>query len=188
MEFLADLWLPILLSAVFVFLVSAITHMVLPIHRSDYTGMPGEDKVLAAMREQGVGRGQYMFPHCGSFKEMGSDEMMEKFKTGPVGHMTVLDPGPPAMGKSLMQWFLFCVLISIFVAYIGSHAVPTGADYLAVFRMTGTVAVLGYALGVMNDSIWKGQRWGVTMKFVVDGIVYGLVTAGTFAWMWPEAI
>ncbi len=61
-----------------------------------------------------------------------------------------------------------------------------GADYMAVFRFTGTVAILAYAVCAVPDSIWKGQRWSVTIKFVFDGVVYGLATAGTFAWLWPD--
>jgi hypothetical protein len=188
MEFLAELWLPILLSAVFVFLASSILHMMIPIHRTDYGQMPGEDAVMEAMRAQGVGRGTYMFPHCKDFKDMGSEEQMAKFKAGPVGWMTVLEPGPPTMGKSLIQWFVFCLVMGVFVGYLGSHALLDGAEYMAVFRMTGTIAFLGYGVGAATDSIWKGQRWGVTIKFFVDGLIYALVTAGTFAWLWPELI
>ena len=52
MAFLADLWLPILLSAVFVFVASSVLHMVLPIHKGDYKKPPGEDAVLESMRDR----------------------------------------------------------------------------------------------------------------------------------------
>ncbi len=182
---LSELWLPILLSAVFVFVASSILHMVLPIHRSDFKKLPGEAEVLEAMRKQRVGRGSYMFPCPASMKEMCTPEMMEKYKAGPVGHVTVLENGPPNMGKSLVLWFLYSLLISVFVAYIGRLALGTDAGYRMVFRVTGTVAVLAYALAGIPDSIWKGQSWSTTMKFVFDGVVYGLVTGGTFGWLWP---
>ena len=54
MQFLADLWLPIVLSAVLVFVVSSILHMVIPIHKGDYKKLPGEDQVLESMRGAGV--------------------------------------------------------------------------------------------------------------------------------------
>jgi len=187
MEFLADLWLPIVLSSVLVFIASSILHMVIPIHKNDYKKMPGETAVLAAMREQGVKPGQYMFPCAGSMKNMCTPEMTAKFALGPVGHATVLPNGAPAIGKSLIQWFLFSVLISVFVAYIGHLAVSYGAEYRQVFRVTGTVGVLAYGIAVIPDSIWKGVSWCTTAKFVFDGIVYGLLTAGTFAWLWPDA-
>ena len=187
MEFLGVLWLPILLSAVFVFVVSSIMHMLLPIHRNDYVGLPGEAEVLSAMRAQNVGPGQYMFPKAESMKEMQTPEMIEKYNQGPVGFAIVFPNGPINMGKSLVQWFLYSLLLSVFVAYLGMLALGRGADYVAVFRVTGTIAVLAYAVAQIPDSIWKGQSWSVTGKHVFDGVVYGLVTAGTFGWLWPGA-
>ncbi len=187
MEFLADLWLPILLSSVIVFIASSILHMVIPIHKADFKKIPGEEGVLAAMREQGVKPGQYMFPCAGSMKDMCTPEMTEKYKLGPVGYATVLPNGTPAIGKSLIQWFLYSVLISIFVAYIGHLALSHGAEYRPVFRVTGTVAVLAYGIAAIPDSIWKGVSWCTTAKFIFDGVVYGLLTAGTFGWLWPDA-
>lgn len=187
MEFLADLWLPILLSAVFVFVVSSILHMVIPIHKSDYKKLPGEDSVLATMREQRLEPGAYMFPHCSSMKDLSTPEMTEKYKTGPVGYAIVMPSGPPSMGKCLILWFLYTILISIFVAYVAHLALQYGEAYRPVFRITGTVAVLAYGITAIQDSIWKGVRWCVTGKFIFDGTVYGLVTAGTFGWLWPDA-
>ncbi len=185
---LTDLWLPILLSGVFVFIASSILHMVIPIHKSDFKKMSGEEKVLAEMRTQGVQPGSYMFPCAGTMKNMGSPEMVEKFKEGPVGFLTVVPNGVPAMGKSLTQWFMFSILVGVLVAYVAALGLDRGAAYIPVFRLTGTVAILGYAIGGLQDSIWKGQSWGITLKFVFDGIVYGLVTAGTFGWLWPDAV
>ena len=57
------LWLPILLSAVIVFIVSALIHMALPIHKSDYRKLPDEERVLDALRSAGVTPGRrYHFP------------------------------------------------------------------------------------------------------------------------------
>ncbi|MCP4200989.1 MAG: hypothetical protein GY769_03555 [bacterium] len=64
MVYLTALWLPILLSAVVVFIASSILHMVLKYHRSDYSAMPGEDNVMAAMRSEKVSPGHYYLPHC----------------------------------------------------------------------------------------------------------------------------
>ena len=99
----------------------------------------------------------------------------------------VLPSGPYNMGKSLLQWFLFSILISVFAGYIATFALQSGADYMVVFRLTGTVAILGYGVSNFTDSIWKGVGWGITAKFLFDGIIYGLLTAGTFAWLWPAA-
>lgn len=187
MEFLSVLWLPLLLSAVFVFLVSSVLHMLVPIHKGDWQKLAGEDAVMDFLREQGVRPGQYMFPACGDMKDMKSPEQIAKFSRGPVGHLTIIPSGPPSMNKSLVQWFLHTLLVGVFVAYLCHHALAPGASYLAVFRLAGTSAFLAYGVGVISDSIWKGQPWCTTLKFVFDGLVYGLVTAGTFAWQWPDA-
>ena len=180
-----DLWLPILLSAVFVFIVSTVIHMVLRYHKGDYKKLPGEDTVLEAMRSQKLERGSYAFPHAASMKDMGSPEMLEKYKQGPVGYMTIGPNGPPAMGKGLALWFLFSVLMGVFAGYLAGMFLGPGADYHSVFRATGTAAILGYSASSLIDSVWKGQAWSVTLKHVFDGIMYALVTAGTFGWLWP---
>ena len=59
---------------------------------------------------------------------------------------------------------------------------------MTVFRLTGTAAFLGYALTNVTNSIWKGVSWGVTAKFLFDGLVYALVTAATFGWLWPAPL
>ncbi len=180
------LWLPIVLSAVFVFLASSIFHMVLPWHRKDYQKLPEEDKVRETLRNLGVGPGNYHFPCPDNPKDMNSPEMMEKYKQGPVGLLNVMPSGPPAMGKYLALWFVFCLLIGVFVAYLTGRTLAPGAHYLAVFRVAGTAAFLGYGVGQLVDSIWKGQVWSTTLKHVFDGLVYGLLTAGTFGWLWPS--
>jgi len=185
MGFLSALWLPIILSAVIVFVASSIMHMVLPYHRSDYRKLPDEDRTLAALRGSGLKRGLYIFPFC-THKDMKSPEIQEKYRQGPVGMLTVFPSGPPVMPKFLGLWFGYCLIVGLFVAYLSWHTVAQGANYLAVFRVAGTAAFLSYGLGHISDGIWKGQTWSSTIKEVVDGLVYGLLTAGTFGWLWPH--
>jgi hypothetical protein len=183
---LSALWLPIVLSAVIVFVASSIIHMVLPIHKSDYRKLPDEEKVLDTLRAVGITPGRtYHFPHC-THQDMKSPEMTEKFRRGPIGLMNVMSSGPPAMGKFLGLWFVYCIVIAFFVAYLTGHVLPPGTPYLEVFRVVGTAAFLGYGLGHLQDSIWKAQTWGVTIKHVIDGLIFGLLTAGTFGWLWPK--
>jgi hypothetical protein len=182
---LTALWLPILLSAVIVFVASSIMHMLLPYHRSDYQQLPEEDKLLATLRAANLKRGLYIFPFC-THKDMKSPAAQEKYKQGPVGTLTVIPNGPPAMPKYLAMWFTYCIVIGFFVAYLAGHTLAAGAQYLAVFRVAGTAAFLGYGLGNLSNGIWKGQTWSVTIKEVVDGLVYSLLTAGTFGWLWPR--
>lgn len=179
------LWLPILLSAVIVFIASSILHMVLPYHKSDYRKVPEEDKVRAAVRAVGLTRGLYIIPYC-THKEMKSPEMIAKYKEGPVGVLTVFPNGPPPMPKFLGMWFVYCIIVSFFVAYLAGRTVMAGATYPAVFRVAGTAAFLAYGVGQLSNGIWKGQTWSMTIKEVIDGLVYALLTAGTFGWLWPK--
>ncbi len=182
---LTELWLPILLSAVLVFVVSSIIHMVLGYHKNDWVKIPGEEMVMDTIRKAGVPPGDYMFPHCGSMKDLKSKETIEKFTRGPIGVTTIFPSGPPTMTKELVLWFLYTIVAGIFVAYVTGRTRAPGAEYLAVFQIAGATAFLTYAGGAPADSIWKHRKWSTTIKFVVDGLLYALVTAGTFGWLWP---
>jgi hypothetical protein len=183
--YLTSLWLPILLSAVAVFFGSSILHMVLSYHKSDYSAMPGEDDVRAAMRKESVPPGHYYLPHCVDPKELANPEVKEKFEEGPVAFVTVLPSGVPSMGKPLVTWFVYTLVIATIVAYLTGRTVAPGAEYLTVFRVAGTAALLGFAGAHASESIWKGQPWGITVKHLFDGLVYSLLTAGVFGWLWP---
>jgi hypothetical protein len=185
---LTALWLPILLSAVLVFGASAIMHMVLSYHRSDFRGLPDEDRVTEALRGAGVAPGpDYSFPYY-SFKEMKSPAVIEKLKRGPVGLLTVFPSGPPAMGKNLFQWFLFCIVISVFAAYLTGRTLTEETGFLQVFRVVATAAFLGYGPAQAQESIWAGRSWVVTLKHIFDSLIYAVLTAGIFAWLWPKSL
>ena len=179
------LWLPILLAAVFVFIVSSIIHMLLPYHKSDFSGLPDEEKVMDDLRKYNIPPGEYHMPRAESTKEMSSPEYIEKMKKGPVAFMTVVENGPPNMGSSLILWFVYSIVVGIFAAYIGGRALGPGADYLAVFRFVGTTAFFAYTVGLWQNSIWYKRKWSTTIKNTADGLIYALVTAGTFGWLWP---
>ena len=182
---LTALWLPILLSAVVVFLASSVIHMVLKYHYKDYQKLPDEEALRAAMREKGVKPGNYAFPCPDDPKEWHSPEMVEKFKEGPVGFMNIKASGAPAMGKYLIQWFIFCIVVGIFCAYLASRTLGPGTAYMSVFRLTSCVAFIAYGLSSVSESIWKAQRWDTTFRFVIDGLIYSLLTGGVFGWLWP---
>src|SRR5260370_22330868 len=182
---LTALVLPILLSTVLVFVASSIIHMVLKYHASDYRQLPEEDKLLAALRPAGLTPGLYHFPHC-THKDMKSPEVQEKFKQGPVGMLTVFPSGPIAMPKFLRMWLAYCLIIGIFVSYLAEHAVAPGARYRRVFGVAGLAAFLAYSLGPLVNGIWKGQPWSIVLKESFDGLIYSVLTAGTFGWLWPQ--
>lgn len=183
---LGHLWLPILLSAVVVFFASFLLHMVLTYHRADYRGLSNEDAVRAAITAGGAGPGQYAVPYCANPKEMQSPEMKQKFMEGPVGVFAIRASGQMSMGPMLGGWFIYLLGISFFTAYVLSRTMPLGTPYLVVFRTAGTVAWMGYAGAEIANSIWRAQPWAVTWKNVFDGLIYGLLAAGVFGWLWPR--
>lgn len=182
---LVSLAIPILLSAVIVFIASSIIHMVLPIHRNDFRRVPDEDNVMEAMRRFKIPPGDYLTPCPSGPASMKDPAFLAKRDKGPIVVMTVLPPGPPSMGMNLVQWFLYTVLVSVFAAYIAGRALAPGAHYLEVFRFAGASAFMGYSLGAIPQSIWFKKAWSSTTKTVIDGLVYALLTAGTFGWLWP---
>jgi hypothetical protein len=183
---IVSLWLPVVLSAVFVFLLSWLIHMLLPWHRGDFRKLPSEDEVADSLRRFSIPPGDYMLP-CGTGPESMKDpKFKEKFEKGPVVILTVRKPGPLNMGSHLLQWFIYCAIVSVFAAYVAGRSQGEGAHYLAVFRFAGVTAFVGYSLALWQDSIWHGRSWSTTMRSTVDGLVYGLVTAGTFGWLWPR--
>ena len=182
---LMSLAIPIILSAVLVFVASSILHMVLPYHHSDLKTVPREDDVQAALRAFSIPPGNYAVPSVSSPAEMKSPAFLEKLNKGPVVLMTVSPSGPPAMAKSLAQWFVYLLLVSVFAGYVASRALGPGAHYLSVFRFVGCSAFMAYGLGHFQTAIWYRRSWSTTFKDVFDGLVYGLLTAGTFGWLWP---
>lgn len=186
MELLAHLWLPIVLSAVFVFIASSIINMFLKFwHTPDYKAFSNEDEVAAAIRKSNASAGTYSLPFCKSPEAMKEPQMAEKFKSGPVGMVFLRKPGLLSMGSFLGQWFGFCLLITFFCALVAVHVFAAGALPVRVFHVVGLIAFMAFSLGGIPDAIWWSHPWGSTIKYMVDGLVYALITGATFAWLWP---
>ena len=182
-----SLGLPILLSAVVVFIASSIIHMVLRWHRSDYKTLPDEEGAVASLRRLSLAPGDYLFPKPANPQAMKDPAFLAKWKAGPVGRMVIMKHGDaPSMGKPLGLWFLYCVVVAIFAAYIAGRALQPGAPYLQVFRFAGATAFVAYALGTWPESIWMGRPVATTIKTNIDGLIYGLLTGGVFGWLWPR--
>ena len=180
---LMSLWLPIVLSAAIVFIASSLVWMVVQYHNSEWNQLPDESAARSALK--GTAPGQYSVPHAATAADRNNPEWREKYKAGPVAMLVVIPHGSLAMGKQLTQWIIYCLLASILVAYVTSIALTAGADYLEVFRVAGTVAVLTYSGAVPIKAIWFGHTWSSTAKDALDGLIYGLLTAGVFGWLWP---
>ena len=181
-----SLWLPILLSAVGVFVTSSIIHMLIPYHKNDFSKVPSEDEVMDSLRKHAIPPGDYFVPWAGSSEGMKSEEYKKKITQGPVVIMTVMENGMPKMTKNLVQWFCYSVIVSIFAGYVASRAVSIDSHYLSVFRFAGVTAFAGYSLALLQNSIWYKRNWCATLRSMFDGLVYALVTAGVFGWLWPR--
>ena len=181
------LWMPIVLSAVLVFIGSTILHMILSFwHAGDYGKVPNEDGVMDALRPFAIPPGDYMLPRPGSMADMKSAAFKDKVNKGPKVIMTVMQPGVTGMGKSLTAWFVYTLVVGVFAAYVAGRALPVGSDYLHVFRFAGVAAFLGYSGALWQQSIWYQRSLTTTIKGTIDGFIYACLTAGTFGWLWPR--
>lgn len=180
---LTSLWLPILLSAVAVFIASALIWTVVQWHAGDWRRLPDEEQARQALK--GVPPGDYMLPHAASGRERQSPEWQQKYQEGPAAMLTVLPHGSMAMGKQFLQWIAYCLIISLLIGYVAAATLPAGTEYLKVFQVTGTTGFLAYGGSAAAGAIWFGHGWGRTVKDMLDGLIYGLLTAGFFGWLWP---
>jgi hypothetical protein len=182
----ASLWLPLLLSTVFVFIVSSIIHMAPLWHKNDYPKMANEDAFRAALKGLAIIPGDYVVPRADCHADMKKPEYLEKLNQGPVMMLTVLPNGPFKMAGSLVQWLLFCGVVGLTAACVAGTALKPGADPLQIFHFTAVTALAGYVLGLWQMSIWYKRSWLATLKSTFDGLIYAATTAGTFVWLWPK--
>ena len=183
----AALWLPILVSAVLVFVVSSIIHMGPFWHRSDFPRYANEDRVLDALRPLGIPVGEYMMPRPSSSAEMRSESFKEKLKRGPAVMITVFPPWTGSMAANLAQWFVYCLVVNLLAAYVAGAALPLGtATPIAICRFVGTVAFIGYTIALWQMAIWYRRSLGMTLKSTLDGLIYSAVACGVFVWLWPQ--
>lgn len=183
---LSGLWMPILLSAVLVFAASSLIHMVLGWHKGEYRQPPGEAAIGDAIRAANVPPGEYVMPYAPDMKTMGTPEFKARLERGPNVLMTVRQPGAGGMGKMLFLWFLYSLAVGAFSAYVAGRALGRGADYLHVFRFAGVTAFAGYGLAHWQYWVWWSKSTRATITNTLDALIYALLTAGAFGWLWPR--
>jgi len=183
---LYELWLPVILSAALVFVVSSVLHMFTPWHKTDFEKIPNESRVLDALRPFAIPPGNYMAPRADSMEHMRTPEFKEKYRTGPVILLTVCPSGNLSMVRNLVGWFVYCCVVGLFAGGIAGSALGKGAPYLAVFHFVSLTAFAGYALALWQASIWLHRAWLTTIKSTVDGLLFALLTGGVFGWLWPH--
>lgn len=181
---IASLTAAILVAAILVWIASALIWTVLPWHKGDYARLPDEDAALAGIGS-GVAPGLYHFPFAPTPGDMKDPALQKKYETGPAGFVTIIPPGIPNMGKAMILSVVFYLFVSAAVAYVASRTLPAGENYMTVFRLTGTVAWLAYGMSSVPEAIWFGRPWSSVLKGIGDALIYGLLTAGAFGWLWP---
>jgi hypothetical protein len=182
---LSGLWMPIVLSAVAVFIASSLIHMVLKWHRAEYKEPPNGAAVADALRPFKIPPGEYYLPFAGGGqKEMDSPEFQARVKAGPNLSMIVRPNEMANMGVLLGQWFVYCLVVSLFTAYITGRALPQGAEYLRVFQIAGATAFAGYVLALWQAYIWFAKPMRYMIFSTLDGLIYALLTGGIFGWLW----
>ena len=75
----------------------------------------------------------------------------------------------------------------LFIAYCTTIALSPGAAFADVFRFVAAVGFLTFGWALIPFSIWYGHLWSTTAKYLLDALIYGLLVAASFAWLWPEA-
>ena len=148
--------------------------------------MPDEDKVMDTLRPLDIPPGDYMVPRPSSREDMRSPDFLDKLRNGPVMIFTVFPNGQTSMGMSLTLWFFYIVVVGFFTAYLAARTLPVDADFLHIFRLTGVTSFMGYCAALWQMSIWYRRAWSTTIKATGDGFIYALLTAVTFAWLWPH--
>jgi hypothetical protein len=168
---------------VLVFVASSVIHMALRWHAADFKKFGDEDAVMSALRPFDLAPGDYAAPLPESMAHMSSPEYKAKLARGPNFALTVL--ANTSMGRNLVKWFIYCIVVSVFAGYVASRALQPGAAYMDVFQMTSTVAFIGYTLAIWQGWIWYSRSLGATVRTTMDGLVYALLSGGAFAWLWP---
>jgi hypothetical protein len=184
MTFLAVLWLPVVLSAVLAFVVSAASHMVLPWRRGEWGRIAAAEPLQAALR--GLEPGQYMFPASPEPRDQMKREWLERWAAGPAGWITIASPGPINMGRNMGLSVVAYLAVSSLVAYVAWAALGPAPGGATILRVVTTVAFLAYGVGTVFHSIWYHRPWRVWVSDAVDALVLALITGAVFVRFWPR--
>ena len=185
MDLLLPLWLPILLSAVAVWIVAAIVWMALPHHKNDFIALPDEDAFMDEIRKSGIQPGNYVFPDFRKPEAMKSEKVSKALEQGPVGHLSLWQP-PLGMGGKMVATFIVYLVVSTLIAYLTRVALPGPAEFAKVFQIAVTAGILAYSFSFIPNALWFGAYKRTIIASFIDGIVYGLLTGAIFAWRWPH--
>jgi hypothetical protein len=181
------LWLPTIVSAVAVFVLSSILHMALPFwHRGDYRALPNEPAVLDALRPLDIPPGEYFAPRPASGEDMRSAAFIEKMKQGPVVMLNVSQAGVPSMGRPLLLWFVYVLIVAALAGHIAYAPYHDNFDEHGIFHTVALASFLGYCVALWQGVIWYRRSAIVALKSTIDGALYALATGWIFCYFWPK--
>jgi hypothetical protein len=176
-----ELWLPVVVSGVALFIASWAAWMLLPHHKKEWGRLPEEDAIMNALKSANIPAGQFMFPCPVTPNDWKTADFKAKMQAGPNGNLVVWS-GPCSMGKNMACTVLFFLVANFVIAYLAAQALAPGSDLMKVFQFVGTAGILTYGTANILNGIWFGRKM---VADIVDGIVYGLITGAIFAAMWP---
>lgn len=182
MEFFIDLWLPILIGTVVLFFLSFLFWAVLPHHFGDHKKLPDEDAFMDFLRSQNIPPGNYIYPCAAKASEQHSKENVEKYTAGPRGLLDLYEMPvmPVNMAKTILYFFVTVSTIG-YITHVACPPASEGLDFMRVFRIAGTIAILTYATSNVLNRVWFKKR---VWTEILDGVIYGLVLGLIFASFW----
>jgi hypothetical protein len=179
------LWLPTLVSAVAVFILSSIVHMVVPWHKNDYMSFPDEAAMLDTLRAHNLKPGEYLAPRPTSRGDMASPEFKERVKRGPLVILNIATSDSASLARPLILWFIFVIIVSWLSGHIAWGAGASAAAPRGIFHAVALTAFLAYAAGLWPQTIWFRKPWLTSFKASFDGLIYAVVTGLIFVYFWP---
>jgi hypothetical protein len=169
-----------------VFIALMIIHMLPGWHQGDMNAVPGEEAVMDTLRVLAIQPGEYRFPYGRTSAEMTSPAFVEKMTAGPVGVLTIRPNGELPFGRFLVEWIIYSLIVAVFAGYVTGRTHSPGTPFMDVFQISATVAFCCYAMAHWQNWIWWGKSTRYTIRYSIDGVIFGLVTGATFGWLWPK--
>ena len=186
MNELTGLWIPIVISACSLLLISGIVSCFVRPRLSDWKELPEEDGTVEFLQKSGISPGLYLFPGRRKRADALSEESrQQRMDSGPWGTISI-GSRPPNLARKLMQSMAFFLVLNILVAHLATQALDPGDGFLAVFQFTGTAAALSCAFGGIPNAIWLGAHFRAAWIDVIQGVAYGIITGAVFAAFWPS--
>lgn len=156
-----------------------------PWHKSDYPAVPNESALADAVRPLAIPPGNYVVPRPAGMADMKTPEFQEKVNRGPNMILTVIPNGPRPMTNFFVGWIVYLLVVTSVAAFAAWSVLPP-TPVQGVKKTVGFVYFVSFALGLWPESIWYHRKWSTTVKLTFDALIYAVITAFIFGWLWPR--